>query len=351
MRERQVILVTGGAGFIGSHVVERLVWSGRDVINLDLLTYAGNLDNLAALASNDSHAFVHGDICDVRKLAALLSEHEPDIVLNIAAETHVDRSIDDVAAFMKTNVEGTYRLLESALAYWRAMPEARRAAFRFVQISTDEVYGSISTGKFTESSNYAPNSPYAASKAAGDHLVRAYHITYGLPTVIVHASNTYGPRQHPEKLMPHMILAAVNGRHMPVYGDGKNVRDWMHVLDLTEGLVRVVESSAPGEIYNFAGCSERQNIEIVRLICANLKRLAPSSRDYERSITFVTDRPGHDLRYAMSITKVERELGWRPSTAFDIGLSNTVAWYLKNMDWCRSVLDRGYDGARIGTRQ
>jgi dTDP-glucose 4,6-dehydratase len=351
IRQRETVLVTGGAGFIGSHVVERLITSGYRVLNLDLLTYAGNLANLESIAGHDRYLFMQGNICDAPLVAKLLSTHHPGAILNIAAETHVDRSIDDAGVFMKTNVEGTYVMLEAALAHWRELSEASRVDFRFIQMSTDEVYGSIAVGEFTEESNYAPNSPYAASKAAGDHLVRAYHVTYGLPAVVVHASNTYGPRQYPEKLIPHMLIAAMNGRPLPVYGEGKNVRDWMHVHDLVCGLERVVEGGRAGETYNFAGGNERCNIDTVRLICSHLARLSPSPRDYQKSVTFVTDRPGHDLRYAMSNTKVERELGWRPSTHFEDGLSDTIKWYLKNMDWCSAVLNRGYEGVRIGTRQ
>jgi len=242
-------------------------------------------------------------------------------------------------------------LLEASLAYWQGLPEERRATFRFIQMSTDEVYGSIAVGQFTETSNYAPNSPYAASKAAGDHLVRAYHITYGLPTVIVHASNTYGPRQYPEKLIPHMVLTAISGDPLPVYGEGKNVRDWMYVDDLADGLMRVVKQGAAGEIYNFAGGNERQNIETVRLICRELKRLAPAPHDYDELIAFVTDRPGHDMRYAMSFDKVRRELGWRPTSDFEEGVARTVAWYLDNGVWCQALLEHGYEGVRLGTAQ
>ena len=349
--QRETVLVTGGAGFIGSHVVERLIKSGYRTLILDLLTYAGNLANLESVCGHERYLFTQGDICDHTVVAKLLLAHQPGAILNIAAETHVDRSIDNAAVFIKTNVDGTYWMLEAALAHWRALPEASRADFRFIQMSTDEVYGSIAVGEFTEASNYAPNSPYAASKAAGDHLVRAYHKTYGLPAVIVHASNTYGPRQYPEKLIPHMLLAAMNGRPLPVYGEGKNVRDWMHVHDLASGLERVVEWGLPGETYNFSGGTERSNIDTVRLICSHLAQLSPSPCDYEELITFVTDRPGHDLRYAMNTTKVERELGWRPSTHFEDGLPDTIDWYLKNMDWCSAVLSCGYECARIGTRQ
>ena len=346
-----VILVTGGAGFIGSHVVVQLVRSGFQVVNLDLLTYAGNLDNLTAVSGAPGHRFIRGNICDGRIVADILSTHRPDVILNIAAESHVDRSIDSAAVFMKTNVEGTFVLLDAALAYWRSLPSERQDNFRFIQMSTDEVYGSISEGTFTEGSNYAPNSPYAASKAAGDHLVRSYNVTYRLPTVIVHASNTYGPRQYPEKLIPHMILAALDGRRLPVYGEGKNVRDWMYVGDLADGLERVVVSGRPGETYNFAGCDERQNIDTVRMICTQLRRLTSAERSFEDGISYVTDRPGHDFRYAMSIDKVERELKWAPKMKFDDGLEETVGWYLANREWCASVLTRGYDGGRIGTNK
>jgi dTDP-glucose 4,6-dehydratase len=348
--QRKTILVTGGAGFIGSHVVEWLIRSGLQVVNLDLLTYAGNRDNLTSVTDTPTYHFVQGDICNSSLVTKLLSVHQPSAILNLAAETHVDRSIDDAAAFMTTNIEGPYRLLEAALVYWRSLPEAGRADFRFIQMSTDEVYGSIGEGVFTEDSNYAPNSPYAASKAAGDHLVRAYRVTHGLPTIIVRASNTYGPRQYPEKLIPHTILSALNGMPLQVYGEGMNVRDWMHVSDLAYGLECVVRRGRPGEIYNFAGCDERRNLDTVRLVCATLKELRPAAGDQESRIVFVKDRPGHDFRYAMSTAKVEHMFGWKPSKPFDLGLSETVAWYLANGAWCQSVLERGYHVARIGVR-
>ena len=348
--QARTILLTGGAGFIGSHVVDRLLAAGHTVINLDLLTYAGTLDNLVAASRHAKYRFQHGSISDGVLVTKLLAEHRPDVIFNIAAETHVDRSIDDAAAFIDTNVAGVFRLLDCALDYWRGLPEDHQARFRFIQMSTDEVYGSIATGVFTEESNYAPNSPYAASKAAGDHMVRAYRVTFGLPTAVVHASNTYGPRQHPEKLIPHTVLAALEGRSLPVYGDGTNVRDWLFVADLADGLARVAAAAVPGEVYNFSGGDERRNLDTVKTICAQLSRLRPHERDYMAQITFVPDRPGHDFRYARSFDRVGRTFGWRPSTGFEKGLAVTLAWYLENSAWCRAVLARGYDGARIGTR-
>jgi dTDP-glucose 4,6-dehydratase len=347
---KHTVLITGGAGFIGSHVVEHLVQHGHRVVNLDLLTYAGNLDNLTSVADHERYSFAHGDICDRRLVARLLAEHRPTIVFNIAAESHVDRSIDDGSAFIETNVTGVFRMLEASLVYWRGLDDKRKAAFRFIQLSTDEVYGSIAEGAFTEESNYAPNSPYAASKAAGDHMARAYAATYGLPVIVVHASNTYGPRQYPEKLIPHMIISALQARPLPVYGQGLNVRDWMYVGDLARGLASVVTHGEPGEVYNFAGCDECRNIDTVRQLCRHLDRLAAAARPYESSITFVTDRPGHDFRYAMAIDKVRRALGWEPRMQFSEGLPSVIAWYLDNKAWWQSILERGYGGARIGLR-
>lgn len=346
--KQDVILVTGGAGFIGSHLVERLIRSGWRVINLDFLTYAGNLQNLAAISGHANHLFAEGDIADRELVARLLAEHRPRVVLNLAAESHVDRSIEDAQSFIRTNVEGVYRLLDCSLSYYRSLGPGVRDDFRFIQMSTDEVYGSIAVGEFTEASGYAPNSPYAATKAAGDHLVRAYGVTFGLPAVIVHASNTYGPRQYPEKLIPHMILSAIAGKPLPVYGLGDNVRDWMHVLDLADGLERVVQHGRPGAVYNFSGCDERKNLDTVRLICRTLDRLQPITGGYESRIAFVEDRPGHDLRYAMSADGVQRSLGWTPGTPFDEGLRATISWYLGNAPWLRSVEDRGYRVARMG---
>lgn len=342
------IFVTGGAGFIGSHIIERLIESGYHVVNLDLLTYAGNLANLAAVDGHNRYRFVQGDICDGQLVRKLLAEHQPGIVFNIAAESHVDRSIDDTSAFLRTNVTGVHCLLDAATAYWRDLGGAHKAIFRFIQMSTDEVYGSIADGMFTESSNYSPNSPYAASKAAGDHLVRAYGKTYGLPVIVVHASNTYGPRQFPEKLIPHMIISALRGNTLPVYGEGKNVRDWMHVDDLARGLLEVVQAGAPDEVYNFAGCDLCSNMETVQRLCRHLDRLVPAKHRYESKITLVTDRPGHDYRYAMSIDKVRQTFGWQPQVQFVDGLLTSATWYVENRNWWEAILARGYSGDRIG---
>jgi dTDP-glucose 4,6-dehydratase len=342
------ILLTGGAGFIGSHLVERLIASGHRVVNLDALTYAGNPANLAALDGDDRHLFVRGDIGDRALVGALLARHRPRVVFNLAAESHVDRSIDKADPFIDTNVTGVYRLLEACLACWRGLDAAGQRAFRFIQMSTDEVYGSIAEGAFTEDSNYAPNSPYAATKAAGDHLTRAFGATYGLPVSIVHASNTYGPRQYPEKLIPHMIISALAGKPLPVYGEGANVRDWLHVGDLVRGLDQVVARAEPGETYNFAGGDEWKNIDTVRRLCAHLDAQAPAARSHAERISFVVDRPGHDRRYAMASDKVSRLLGWRPQLRFADGLPQTVSWYLENRAWWRNVLERGYEPARIG---
>jgi dTDP-glucose 4,6-dehydratase len=347
--KQDTVLVTGGAGFIGSHLVERLVMSGWRVVNLDLLTYAGNPQNLVTVSGRANHVFVKGDIADRKLVSELFAEYRPRVVFNLAAESHVDRSIEDAQDFIHTNVDGVFRLLECSLSYYLSLEESERDTFRFVQMSTDEVYGSIADGHFNETSNYQPNSPYAATKAAGDHLVRAYGVTFGLPTIIVHASNTYGPRQYPEKLIPHMILSAIAGKPLPVYGRGDNVRDWMYVLDLVDGLERVVQRGQKGTVYNFAGCDERKNLDTVRMICRALDRLRPTSNGHESRITFVQDRPGHDLRYAMSAAGVRESLDWTPHTSFEVGLDATLSWYLGNESWLRSVEERGYRVARAGT--
>jgi dTDP-glucose 4,6-dehydratase len=346
--KQDTVLVTGGAGFIGSHLVERLVMSGWRVVNLDLLTYAGNPQNLVTVSGRADHVFVKGDIADRKLVSELFAEYRPRVVFNLAAESHVDRSIEDAQDFIRTNVDGVFRLLECSLSYYRSLVESERDEFRFVQMSTDEVYGSIAEGQFDETSNYQPNSPYAATKAAGDHLVRSYSVTFGLPAVIVHASNTYGPRQYPEKLIPHMVLSAIAGKPLPVYGRGENVRDWMYVRDLVDGLERVVQRGQPDAVYNFAGCDERKNLDTVRMICQALDRLRPTSNPYESRIAFVQDRPGHDLRYAMSAASVRTSLDWMPRTSFEEGLNATLSWYLDNEPWLRSIEERGYRAARMG---
>ena len=342
------VLITGGAGFIGSHLVERLIASGYRVINLDLLTYAGNPENLSKVSGSDRYVFVRGDIGDRPFVRTVLAKYRPAVVFNLAAESHVDRSIDMADPFIETNIGCVYRLLNETLTYWRSLDAAQQRAFRYIQMSTDEVYGSIVEGVFTEESNYNPNSPYAASKAAGDHLTRAFGVTYGLPVSIVHASNTYGPRQYPEKLIPHMIISALAGKPLPVYGEGTNVRDWLYVGDLVRGLEQVVAQAVPGEVYNYSGGEEWKNIDTVRSLCEQLDRQEPAAKSYSSMITFVTDRPGHDMRYAMSSDKVGRLFGWRPSVRFAAGLPQTVSWYLDNRSWWQSVLSRGYKPVRIG---
>jgi dTDP-glucose 4,6-dehydratase len=334
-------LVTGGAGFIGGNFVREAVASGVRVVNLDALTYAGNLDTLRSLEGNPDHVFVHGDIGDRALVDRLLAEHRPDAVLNFAAESHVDRSIDGPAAFVQTNVVGTLALLEEARAYWSAMEPSARSAFRFLQVSTDEVYGSLGpTGKFSETTPMAPNSPYSSSKAAGDLLARAWFHTYGLPVITTNCSNNYGPRQYPEKLIPTMITNALAGRPLPVYGDGGNVRDWIHVEDHCAGISLALERGRCGETYCFGGDAERNNLQVVKGICAELDRLQPrpDGRPHESGISFVTDRLGHDRRYAIDDTKASRELGFqRAYGKFEDGLAQTVRWYLENRAWCDAV--------------
>ncbi len=344
-------LVTGGAGFIGGNFVLRAVADGVRVINLDALTYAGNLDTLASLADNPDHVFVHGNIGDTALVASLLAEHRPDAVLNFAAESHVDRSIDGPGAFIQTNVVGTLGLLEAVRDHWRSLPDAARQNFRFLHVSTDEVYGSLGeTGKFTETTPYAPNSPYSASKAASDHLVRAFHHTYGLPTLTTNCSNNYGPYHFPEKLIPLIIQRALAGEPLPVYGDGRNVRDWLFVGDHCAAIRRVLQKGKPGETYNVGGNAERQNIEVVETICRLLDERHPRSDGKPRSsqIIFVADRPGHDRRYAIDASKLRDELGWEPRHTFEQGIAETVDWYLENQAWVARVLDGSYRLERIG---
>ena len=343
------ILVTGGAGFIGSAVVRRAVADGLSVVNVDALTYAANLDNVASVRDAPGYAFEQADIRDAGAMARIFRDHNPDAVMHLAAESHVDRSIDGPAAFIDTNVVGTYTLLEAARVHWRAMPEARRAAFRFHHVSTDEVYGTLGAeGKFTEETPYAPNSPYSASKAASDHLARAWGETYGLPVVLTNCSNNYGPFHFPEKLIPVVILNALAGEPIPVYGRGENVRDWLYVEDHAEALLTVLRRGALGETYNIGGENEARNIDIVRQICAILDEMRPDGAPRERLISFVTDRPGHDFRYAIDASKIRRDLGWRPSVTLEEGLRRTVAWYLENEAWWRALLARQGVGDRLG---
>lgn len=344
-------LVTGGAGFIGGNFVLDAVARGVRIVNLDALTYAGNRNTLASLDGDDRHVFVRGDIGDRALVASLLEAHQPDAVVNFAAESHVDRSIDGPAAFVQTNVVGTLSLLEAARDYWRSLEAGRKQAFRFLHVSTDEVYGSLGdSGKFTEQTPYAPNSPYSASKAASDHLVRAFHHTYGLPVVTTNCSNNYGPYQFPEKLIPLIIARALAGEPLPVYGDGRNVRDWLYVADHCSAIRAVLEGGRIGETYNVGGDAEMRNIDVVHAICALLDARRPRDDGQPRAsqVAYVTDRPGHDRRYAIDASKLKRELGWQPVHTFQQGIADTVDWYLSHQDWVRRVLDGSYRLERIG---
>jgi dTDP-glucose 4,6-dehydratase len=344
------VIVTGGAGFIGSAVVRALLQdSAFEVVNLDKLTYAGNLESVATVAANPRYRFAHLDICDAAAVKALLDAEQPDAIMHLAAESHVDRSIDGPMAFIETNVVGTGVLLQAALAYWRGLAGERKDAFRFHHISTDEVYGSLGPeGLFREDSPYAPNSPYSASKAASDHLARAWHHTYGFPAVITNCSNNYGPFQFPEKLIPLTILRGLEGKPMPVYGRGENVRDWLHVEDHVRALIAVLTRGQLGEVYNIGGGAQRRNIEVVRGICALMDQMQPRDRPHAELITFVTDRPGHDQRYAIDSSKIQRELGWRPEESFGSGLASTVRWYLDNRTWWERILSGAYRTERLG---
>ena len=349
------ILVTGGAGFIGSAVVRHIINHTQDsVINLDKLTYAGNLDSIASVADSERYAFVQADICDRAALDKIFAEHQPDAIMHLAAESHVDRSIDSAGEFIHTNIVGTFTLLEAARAYYQTLPENRRSAFRFHHISTDEVYGDLhgTDDLFTETTPYAPSSPYSASKASSDHLVRAWRRTYGLPTIVTNCSNNYGCYHFPEKLIPHMILNALDGKPLPVYGDGKQIRDWLYVEDHARALYLVVTQGKIGETYNIGGFNEKQNIEVVRTICELLEELAPNKPQgiahYADLITHVTDRAGHDVRYAIDASKIQRELGWTPQETFESGIRKTVQWYLDNQAWWQRVLDGSYKLERLG---
>lgn len=346
------ILVTGGAGFIGGCFVRQLVGTGNvRVVNLDKLTYAGNLDSLSALRDNPRHVFVRGDICDGDLVADLLRTHRPWAIVNFAAESHVDRSIDGPREFLKTNVVGTFELLNAARGWWSDLAEGDRNRFRFLHVSTDEVYGSLGeTGRFLETTPYAPNSPYSASKAASDHFVRAYQHTYGLPVLTTNCSNNYGPYQFPEKLIPLMILNAVEGKPLPIYGDGLNVRDWLFVEDHCRAILRVLDAGRPGEVYNIGGDCERTNRQVVDAICDAVDAECPglAHSPCRSLLSFVRDRPGHDRRYAMDATKIKRELNWRPSLEFEAGLALTVKWYLQNRDWVEGVTSGAYRRERLG---
>ncbi len=348
------VIITGGAGFIGSEVVRQFINETEvTVINLDKLTYAGNLESLQPVASSPRYHFEQIDICDAADVQRLFEQYQPDAIMHLAAESHVDRSIDGPAEFIHTNIFGTYTLLEAARRYWSTLDASKQSAFRFHHISTDEVYGTLGEeGMFTEETAYAPNSPYSASKASSDHLVRAWHHTYGLPVVTTNCSNNYGPYQFPEKLIPLVTLNALAGKQLPIYGKGDQVRDWLHVEDHARALRLVLEKGVPGEVYNIGGHNEKQNIEVVKTICAILDELVPEHpggiTKYEDLITYVTDRPGHDQRYAIDAGKIEHELGWTPKETFESGIRKTVQWYLDNQTWCEHVKDGSYQGERLG---
>ena len=343
------ILVTGGTGFIGSAVVRQLVTeTAATVVNLDKLTYAANPASLADLADNPRYVFERADICDGAALARIFTEHRPDGVMHLAAESHVDRSIDGPGAFMDTNIIGTYRLLEAARGHWLKLEGAERDRFRFLHISTDEVFGSLGPEGFFTETTPQPQSPYSASKASSDHLVRAWHDTYGLPVLLTNCSNNYGPRQFPEKLVPLMILKGLSGQPLPVYGKGENIRDWLYVEDHARALRLVLKRGKVGESYNVGGRCERTNLSVVYTLCALLDELNPAGAPHNRLITYVADRPGHDLRYAIDAGKIDRELGWRPEETFETGLRKTVEWYLANRPWWRAIADGSYHGQRLG---
>ncbi|WP_032094874.1 MULTISPECIES: dTDP-glucose 4,6-dehydratase [unclassified Alteromonas] len=349
------ILVTGGAGFIGSAVIRHIVQNTKDeVVNLDKLTYAGNRESLPGCEKSPRYKFEHVDICDSNELARVYETHQPDIVMHLAAESHVDRSIDGPGEFMKTNIIGTYNLLEASRTYWQSLSGSKKESFRFHHISTDEVYGDLETPEelFTEVTPYAPSSPYSASKASSDHLVRAWKRTYGLPTLVTNCSNNYGPYHFPEKLIPHVILNAIEGKQLPVYGNGEQVRDWLYVEDHARALYLVAKEGIIGETYNIGGHNEKANIDVVKKICKLLEELVPQKPEgivnYQDLITFVADRPGHDLRYAIDASKIHRELGWVPEETFETGLRKTVEWFLENRTWWQRVLDGSYNLVRMG---
>ena len=343
------LVVTGGAGFIGSAVVRRAIGEGRKVVNLDALTYSASLENVASVAGDPGYAFEHADICDAAAVAAAFERHQPDAVMHLAAESHNDRAIDGPLDFVRTNVMGTAVLLEAARRYWSALPPGRREAFRFHHVSTDEVFGALGeSGAFSEATPYDPNSPYSASKAGADHLVRAWGRTFGLPVVITNCANNYGPFQFPEKLIPTVVVRALEGKTIPVYGDGRQVRDWLHVDDHAEALLTVLDRGRLGETYCIGGDSTRRNIEIVRMLCEALDRHAPANTPHAEKITFVADRPGHDFRYDVDASKIRDELGWAPRTPVPQGLDETVRWYVENQAWWQAIRDRGFASERQG---
>jgi dTDP-glucose 4,6-dehydratase len=353
------ILVTGGAGFIGSAVVRHIINNTQDsIINVDKLTYAGNLESLTTIQSDERYAFEQVDICDPVELQRVFKQHKPNAVMHLAAESHVDRSISGPAEFIQTNIVGTYTLLEAAREYWNSLESSAKQAFRFHHISTDEVYGDLphpdevqsseELTLFTETTSYAPSSPYSASKASSDHLVRAWHRTYGLPIIVTNCSNNYGPYHFPEKLIPLVILNALEGKPLPIYGKGDQIRDWLYVEDHARALYKVVTEGKIGETYNIGGHNEKQNIEVVQTICSMLDELVPKSTKYAAQIAYVTDRPGHDRRYAIDATKMSRELNWQPEETFETGLRKTIEWYLANQDWCQHLQDGSYQRERLG---
>ncbi|HHW52733.1 dTDP-glucose 4,6-dehydratase [Acinetobacter towneri] len=347
------ILVTGGAGFIGSAVIRHIIQNTNNhVLNIDKLTYAGNLESLKEIDQYPNYEFKQIDICDTEQITAAIDAFQPNAIMHLAAESHVDRSIDGPAAFIQTNIVGTYTLLEAARKYWMGLDAEAQQNFRFHHISTDEVYGDLegTTDLFTETTSYAPSSPYSASKASSDHLVRAWHRTYGLPIIVTNCSNNYGPYHFPEKLIPLVILNALDAKPLPVYGNGQQIRDWLFVEDHARALYKVVTEGVVGETYNIGGHNEKQNIEVVKTICKILNELKPqvNGQTYESLITFVKDRPGHDLRYAIDATKIQNELGWTPTETFETGIRKTVQWYLNNLDWCHRVQDGSYQRERLG---
>lgn len=347
------ILVTGGAGFIGSAVVRHIIDNTNDsVLNVDKLTYAGNLESLASIEGNSRYQFAQADICDAIAIKQLFNHFQPDLVMHLAAESHVDRSIDGPSAFIQTNIVGTYNLLEVARSYWQKLSDAKKSVFKFHHISTDEVYGDLdgTDDLFTETTSYSPSSPYSASKASSDHLVRAWQRTYGLPTIVTNCSNNYGPYHFPEKLIPLVILNALEGKALPVYGNGQQIRDWLYVEDHARALYKVITEGRIGETYNIGGHNEKANIDVVKTICSILDELQPqkNGQNYESLITYVKDRPGHDLRYAIDASKIQNDLGWMPEETFDSGIRKTVEWYLNNLEWCHNVQDGSYQRERLG---